>query len=194
MKKILFSNHKIFLTKITNKKVDISTILNEFKQNSSKYKYTHYINKRWENIYLSPSHIPSVLPLLSNIQSIALEIYHNLIDAHQTLIIPHELLGYEKNEFWFNTSTKGQSTRIHNHHQKSIISGVYYLEVPKNSANLFFKNNKDKLEIESKKGRLIFFPSELDHYVLENKSEDPRISLAFNFYKFPLINTINSSY
>ena len=43
-----------------------------------------------------------------------------------------------------------------------------------------------ELEVESKKGEVIFFPSKLDHYVPENKSCDMRISLAFNCFTFPL--------
>tara|TARA_Y100001970_G_scaffold281045_1_gene391039 strand:- start:488 stop:1066 length:579 start_codon:yes stop_codon:yes gene_type:complete len=192
MKKIYFSKHEIFSTQITNNKINISKIIKEFKQNSDKYHYTHFINNRWENIYLSPSDAPSILPLLSNLQSIALSLYSNTLSPHQTLIIPHDLLGYEKNEFWFNLSEKGQSTRIHNHKEQSNISGVFYLQVPKNSPNLFFKDEKDTIEIQVKEGMVVFFPSKLDHYVPENKNDSTRISIAFNCYIFPLMFTTNN--
>jgi hypothetical protein len=80
---------------------------------------------------------------------------------------------------------------MHNHNERAIVSGVFYLEVPESSANLFFKSGKDEeLEIESKVGKMVFFPSKLDHYVPENKSNKTRISLSFNCYKFPLSASI----
>ena len=103
------------------------------------------------------------------------------------MVIPHELLGYEKNEFWFNSALPGESTGVHNHNGKAIISGVYYLQVPEKSGNIIFiHENKEKLEVPAKPGKLIFFPSELDHYVKENKGSGKRISLSFNCYLFPL--------
>ena len=192
MKKQTFSGHSIFSTKLIDTRFDINNIILEFNSNQSKYKYTHFINKRCENIYLSPTHIPSILPLLSSILSMSIELYQNTLKPHQTLIIPHELLGYKKNEYWFNSTTKGQKTAIHNHNEKAIISGVYYLQVPHNSGNLFFKNEfKEEIEIESKKGEIIFFPSMLDHYVSESLTNENRLSLSFNCYTFPLVASVD---
>ena len=187
MKKIVFSGYSLFSTDVCDENIDVNNILLEFDNNTSKYNYTHYINNRWENIYLNPQDIPSVLPLLSFALSMALELFRDTLEPHETLIIPHELLGYEKNEFWFNSASKGESTRMHNHIEHAIVSGIFYLHVPENSANLFFKSaNKSELEIKAETGKMIFFPSELDHYVPENNSSETRISLAFNCYKFPL--------
>ena len=188
MKKTIFSGHSIYSTNVLDDNINIKLILNEFHQNTENYQYTHYINQRWENIYLSPQVIPSILPFLSFALSSALEIFRDSLKPHQTLIIPHELLGYEKNEFWFNAAFRGESTGIHNHIKEAVLSGIFYLQVPVNSANLFFKCGKNKkLEVTAKTGKLIFFPSELDHYVPENQSSEMRISLAFNCYKFPLL-------
>ena len=186
MKKQIFSGNAIYTISIDSDKIDISQILNEFNNNVEHYTFTHYINKRWENIYLNPQLIPSALPLLSIAISNALDLFRDTLEPHQTLLIPHELLGYNKNEFWFNTSTTGQSTRLHNHVQNAFLSGVFYLNVPDNSANIFFKSNDQTFELEVKTGEMIFFPSGLDHYVLENKSSETRISLAFNLYLFPI--------
>ena len=182
-----FEGHHIYSTLVDDDNINIVNIIKEFKKNSQHYQYTHYINKRWENIYLNPQLIPSILPLLSYAVSKSIEVFSNKIQSHQTLFIPHELLGYEKNEFWFNTATKGQSTRIHNHINKAFISGIFYLQVPENSANLFFKSGEEtELEVEGKTRKMILFPSVLDHYVPENRSSKTRISLAFNCYIFPI--------
>ena len=187
MKKDSFAGHTIYSTNKIDKDINIDHILQTFQQNSEKYNYTHFIKNRWENIYLNPQDIPAVLPLLSFMISTALELYQDILNPHQTLVIPHELLGYEKNEFWFNAATIGESTGIHNHNEHAIISGVFYLQAPKNSANLFFKSGKNnEFEMKVERGKIIFFPSELNHYVPENKSNKTRISLSFNLYKFPL--------
>ena len=183
----MFLEHSIFSTTISNDKIDIDAILHDFHNNTNNYTHTHFINNRWENIYINPQKIPSILPLLSEIHSIAIEIFHTKLSPHQTLVIPHELLGYEKNEFWFNSALPGESTGAHNHNGKAIISGVYYLQVPEKSGNvIFIHENKEKLDITAKPGKLIFFPAELDHYVQENEGTKKRISLSFNCYLFPL--------
>ena len=187
MKKDIFLNYSISSITISDKKIDIDVILNEFHNNTKNHTYTHFINNRWENIYINPQKIPSVLPLLSKIISEAIKEYHHRLKPHQTLVIPHELLGYEKNEFWFNSALPGESTAVHNHNGKAIISGVYYLQIPDKSGNVvFIHENKEELEIPAKPGKLIFFPAGLDHYVKENKGSEKRISMSFNCYLFPL--------
>ena len=183
----MFLKHSIFSTTISNKNIDADAILYEFQKNIKNHTHTHFINNRWENIYVNPHNIPSVLPLLSEIHSIAIETFHAKLAPHQTLVIPNELLGYEKNEFWFNSAFPGESTGSHNHNGKAIISGVYYLQVPEDCGNIaFLKGNKEKLEVPVKSGKLLFFQPELDHFVQENMSSKVRISLAFNFYLFPI--------
>ena len=187
MKTTAFAGNKIYSTNVEDENIKIDQILKEFFQNTNKYQYTHYIKNRWENIYLNPQDIPAVLPLISFSISTALELFRDILKPHQTLVIPHELLGYEKNEFWFNAASKGESTAMHNHIENAIVSGVYYLQASNNSANLFFKSGKNnELEIEVETGKIILFPSELDHYVPENQSSETRISLAFNCYIFSL--------
>ena len=187
MKKDIFLNYSISSITISDKKIDIDVILDELHNNTDNHTHTHFINNRWENIYINPQKIPSVLPLLSKIISEAIKEYHHRLKPHQTLVIPHELLGYEKNEFWFNSALPGESTGVHNHNGKAIISGVYYLQVPEKSGNIIFiHENKEKLEITAKPGKLIFFPAELDHYVQENEGTEKRISMSFNCYLFPL--------
>ena len=186
MNKQQFLQHSIYSTKIIDKRINIDNILMEFGDNKNNYKFTHFINKRWENIYLNINEIPSIKPLLSLSTSYAIEVFRKIIKPHQTLMIPNTLLGYEKNEFWFNAASKGESTDTHNHINKAAVSGVFYLQAPQNSANLFFKEDKEEMEVKAETNKLILFPAELDHYVPENKSNKKRISIAFNLYRFPL--------
>lgn len=90
------------------------------------------------------------------------------------------------------------------HHANSLVSGVYYLDVPKNSGSICFHKpnghtnifhmstnipykeytpiNSDKYKIEPNKGDLILFPSHLLHSIDKNESNNKRYSLAFNFH------------
>ena len=181
MKRHLFSKHSIFSTISLHNKFDIDQILLEFNNQKKEFDYSHFIQKRWENIYVNPMIVPAVLPFLSYAAATASKLYQ------QSLIIPHELLGFNKNEFWFNSAKAGESTRLHNHNLEAKISGVFYLQVPEKSGNLFFRNGKNHvLEIPAEKGKLVLFPAGLNHYVPENHSGAMRISLSFNCYKFPL--------
>ena len=86
-------------------------------------------------------------------------------------------------------------------HGGSNISGIYYLSVPGDSGKLLFNNpdktiqnltffdgpfksfneyNSTQFEIIPKENLLVLFPSHIEHYVEPNKSDEPRISIAFN--------------
>jgi len=100
---------------------------------------------------------------------------------------------------WFNYNRKGNTHHIHNH-RNSIISGIMYLQgtsgttVFKRPNDLSFVNLFDfdiQLENEYNNrefymlpqvGKLILFPSMLEHYVTENKNNETRITLSFNTF------------
>jgi|TARA_X000000950_G_scaffold88078_1_gene110923 uncharacterized protein (TIGR02466 family) len=98
---------------------------------------------------------------------------------------------------WLNTFEKDQVIGLHEHgYQPNTFSGSYYYKVPKNSGNIQFKSTNpfvisfphqsDKysnlLNVEPESGMILLFPSWLMHKVLPNKSDETRISLAFNIY------------
>ena len=181
MRKHSFCGHEIYSTDVPGEKVDIDQILSELFINKKDYSFSHFIQKRWENIYLDPALVPAVLPVFSLAVSFSRQAYD------QKLIIPHELLGFKHNEFWFNIAKPGESTGVHNHKDKSTLSGVFYLQIPEKSGHLFFKKGKShEVEFQVKTGQMVLFPSILNHYVSENRSKSTRISLAFNCFTFPL--------
>jgi uncharacterized protein (TIGR02466 family) len=97
--------------------------------------------------------------------------------------------------YWVKKNYKGSSNKPHCHGFDSL-SGVYYLNVPKNSGDLVFLNidktmckNKKFIDdanfysefiIQPKEYDLILFFSDTIHYVQSNNSEEDRISMAFN--------------
>jgi uncharacterized protein (TIGR02466 family) len=104
--------------------------------------------------------------------------------------------------WWINENKLSDYNTIHNHSNlevKNIISGVYYIEAPKDCGRLviqnmdpskfndhyylkYFDDNNfhGKYYIEPQKYDLILFNSESFHYVESGKAKDPRISVAFN--------------
>ena len=101
---------------------------------------------------------------------------------------------------WVNIHKKGDWAQSHKH-MNSVLSGVVYLKVPENSGDILFESpielfgptlifnyqsnnilNRGEYSFTPKKSKLYLFPSHLKHSVLQNLSNDDRISLAFNCY------------
>ena len=106
------------------------------------------------------------------------------------MLVPHQGLGLSFDEYWFNITNSGESTGWHDHKMNAVISGVYYLDVPGNSGDIQFRiRDNDGWKdwfVKSETGSMILFDAKLEHAVSENKSECPRVSLAFNLYSLPL--------
>jgi len=101
---------------------------------------------------------------------------------------------------WINFFYPGQSEQQHNHYG-NFISGVYYISAPENSgvyrfydpahqktmwSGIYLKNKETNItnmnsgQYVAEPGKMIMFPSWLEHAVFTNKSDSIRISLAFN--------------
>jgi hypothetical protein len=103
---------------------------------------------------------------------------------------------------WVNINRPGaflhnKPPHLHTHY---FMSAVYYVTAPKNGGNLTFVApftgleytvprgaigndtvyNSSRWSIEPEEGKLIIFPSWLLHYVNDNRSQEDRVSMAFN--------------
>jgi|SRR6056300_474561 len=110
---------------------------------------------------------------------------------------------YLKN-FWFNINNKFESNAIHHHlhfMSKNIISGVFYVDYPKDSGEIVFCNSNDvrgalydmstikkyneynsqNWKVKPETGKFLLFPTYLKHYVEPSRINKDRISIAFNF-------------
>ena len=98
---------------------------------------------------------------------------------------------------WYNVNGLGSFNRPHSH-QGCLISGVYYVSIPKNSGSIVFLNkdldtfyqdsiknynehNSSTWTIEPKENQCVLFPSYLKHYVEPNLNKKERISISFNY-------------
>lgn len=92
--------------------------------------------------------------------------------------------------YWVNINYPG-SSNVEHIHPDSAISGCLYVTVPENSGNIVFVDkdytiydyscgNLNTHSVKVTSGDIVFFKSNLPHYVEENKSDSNRISIAFN--------------
>ena len=102
---------------------------------------------------------------------------------------------------WFNINKKG-SYNTKNVHANSDFSGVFWLKAPMNSGDIVFdsphnfssfmerisytekfKNDTgctDRYFFNPIEGKMLIFPSSLEHEVQPNESDEDRISVSFN--------------
>ena len=65
--------------------------------------------------------------------------------------------------------------------------GVVYLSCEANAGNLYFhKEGEVDLEIMPRLGKLVLLEPWMRHGVRENRSDQIRLSMAFNLFPFPL--------
>ncbi len=120
-----------------------------------------------------------------------------LMNVRQEIDVPHLILS----EFWININGYGDYNKLHNH-PGSFLSGVFYIDVPdKNMGDIHFLRGDDMkyyitklpnpnnftgqhVRYAPKSGKLIIFPSWLEHHVDGNRSKHKRISLSFNYKIF----------
>jgi uncharacterized protein (TIGR02466 family) len=101
--------------------------------------------------------------------------------------------------WWYSLSKKYDYGPAH-YHPEGIVSGCFYVKVPKHSGNIVFERpdlqthyfegdvindyNYKFFTHEAKPGFLVLFPSYLKHEIQQNLStdqDDARISIAFNY-------------
>jgi len=129
---------------------------------------SHYIDGRYENLYLDHARIPELQPVLNTLLHIAA---NHLGKGSDTL----------KLGFWFNLMRPGQSTSLHSHDDNDeLLSGVYYLDVPSDSGDLVLHRGDQTETVTPREGMLVMFSTELPHQVTVNNSKAARLSLAFN--------------
>lgn len=98
----------------------------------------------------------------------------------------------EIKESWFNVSEEGDFQHFHIHNDYDI-SGVYFFQTNGDDGDLVFNHPSlvnryhkltagfdDKICYKPQVGKLVLFPSFLEHGVFHNTSKNKRISIAFN--------------
>ena len=124
---------------------------------------------------------------LNELQKNLLEFYRNIHNGNDIYNIDFVIT-----ESWF---TRTQKNEYHPQHLHSFsdISGVYYIKTNGNDGNIafhtpssilvnskFFSQKAQNVEYKPQVGKLILWPSLIEHHVISNQTDDDRISLSFN--------------
>lgn len=122
------------------------------------------------------------------------------IPVHHT----HKIKDFDL-QAWININDKGDWNDIHNHSDNNVfLSGVLYLKCPENCGNIRLydprnlpKNDYSKyydfdkgnyIKIQPYEKMILLFPPWLNHLVEPNKSNEKRVSIAFNVINLKLDN------
>lgn len=136
-------------------------------------KRSHYFGGRYENLYLERERIPAISKVLQQAEHYAQTVLHSL---NQPL----------RSGFWINDMGPNEVTTEHDHDDyDEILSGVYYVQVPKNSGELVIIEQQSKTLVTPQAGMFVFFAPDVLHAVNKNCSEERRISIGMNFGPMP---------
>jgi hypothetical protein len=88
---------------------------------------------------------------------------------------------YHLSDIWYNYYKRNQYQEPHIHEGNGGLTAVHYLifDSKKHSKTCF--NNLEAPEV--KEGDILFFPDNLKHFVPENKTDSPRLTVAFTITK-----------
>jgi hypothetical protein len=128
---------------------------------------THWMRDRYENTYIDAARIPALQLVIA-------------AAAHYA----RQLLGREELKFgyWFNEMQPGQRTTLHSHDEADeLLSCVYYVTAPALGGRLELHDEPALLYVEPTPGLFVFFAPQLPHAVEPNRSQQLRLSVAFNF-------------
>ena len=115
----------------------------------------------------------------------------------EQIINPKQELDFYITQSWLNITKPGGFHHVHNH-SNSILSGVFYISTQEGDSICFIDPNadiKNTIVFEYKdwnkwnsvttyfpvsEGKLVIFPSYLEHYVEPNLTQETRISISGN--------------
>ena len=130
---------------------------------------THLFHGRYENLYLDEDKISELKIIIDK----AVENAAEILNLNKTK------LAYG---FWLNAMEPNHVTTAHTHDDDDeLLSCVYYIKVPENSGDLVITDDNEKTVIKPEEGMFVFFSPETLHEVTLNKSNEKRLSIAFNF-------------
>jgi hypothetical protein len=136
-------------------------------------KRSHFFGGRYENLYLERERIAAIGQVLEQAESYA----QNLLQSSNRKL---------RSGFWINDMGPNEVTTEHDHDDyDEMLSGVYYVQVPKNSGELVIIDKHSRTLLTPQAGMYVFFAPDVLHSVNENCSAERRVSIGMNFGPVP---------
>lgn len=130
---------------------------------------SHFFGGRHENLYLERGKISAIETVLNQAESYAA----NILQTQKQQL---------RSGFWINDMGPNESTSEHNHDDyDEMLSGVYYVQVPKSSGELNIIDKHSRTLIYPQAGMFVFFSPSVLHSVSVNLSGERRVSVGMNF-------------
>lgn len=148
------------------------------------------LNSRSEDMFIPINRAPGLMIVLNQALAFAAE----AADQYGWDLEQHKL---QIEQFWVNLN-KPHGYNMQHNHAPNHISGVYYVQVPAQSGDIKFFDDRKLRDVcepgavrdsalayssytfRPSAGLMFLFPGWLDHLVGQNKSEQDRISISFN--------------
>jgi len=160
-------------------------------------------NLEYERTHIDNSDISKDRYILNTIPDLKQEIENHCEHFVRKYLTVKDNAQFYLQNSWSNIHGPNEQSQIH-FHASSLLSGVYYPILPKNSGdirfhkasiytNIFHQSIRFEYEehnnvtaeqyvISLNEGTIVIFPSHLEHSVDKNNSNEKRYSIAFNFY------------
>jgi len=129
---------------------------------------SHFIDGRFENLYLARTRLPGLDAVLDFATAAA--------SSRLSPDCPRLRCG-----FWLNAMGPGSSTSRHDHAENDeCLSGVYYVAAPADSGDICFADGPFQIRVTPAPGLLLLFPPSLLHWVEPHRGRGLRLSVACN--------------
>lgn len=130
---------------------------------------SHWFAGRHENIYVPEDRLPALGALVAAAR------------VRAARIIGHPAAAL-RCRYWLNAMGPGEHTGLHSHDEDDeILSGVYYVRVPRGSGDLIVGRGEGSRRIVPREGSFVFFPPGMPHEVEANRASQMRLSIGMNF-------------
>lgn len=132
-------------------------------------KRSHFFGGRYENLYIGRERIPAIGGVLEQAEHYAKSLLPKSNDSLRS-------------GFWINDMGPNEVTTEHDHDEyDEMLSGVYYVKVPKDSGGLVVVDKHCRTLVTPQAGMFVFFAPDVLHSVSKNLSGERRISIGMNF-------------
>ena len=136
-------------------------------------KRSHFFGGRYENLYIDRELIPAIARMLKQAEDYAKSLLQKTDEQLRS-------------GFWINDMGPNEVTTEHDHDDyDEMLSGVYYVKVPKDSGELVIVDKHSRTLVTPQEGMFVFFAPDVLHSVSKNLSGERRISIGMNFGPVP---------
>lgn len=140
---------------------------------------SHFIDGRFENLYLDADQLPGV----DDVLAFALARARAWLGSGQATWLEQPSAAEQplRAGFWVNAMQPGQATSRHAHEEcDELVSGVYYVSTPAAAGDILFHDGPFETRLRPWPGLLLLFDPALEHSVERNRGASRRLSIAFN--------------